>query len=626
MGTPILNRSSSDSRPSNPSLPASPSEASQEASENQTHDHPPIKRLLRYGRRYRRRIWLASACSVLNKLFDLAPPALIGMAVDVVVQKEDSFIASFGVKDTFGQLMVLTVLTFIIWFLESSFEYAYARLWRNLAQSVQHDLRLDAYAHLQELDMAYFESRSTGGLMSILSDDINQLERFLDVGANEILQVTTTVIIIGAAFFILAPGVAWMAMLPMPFILWGSIAFQKRLAPRYATVRETVSLLNGRLSNNLSGMTTIKSFTTEAYELERVSADSEAYRQSNRRAIALSAAFVPLIRIVILVGFTATLLYGGMEAAAGRLSVGTYSVFVFLIQRLLWPLTRLGETLDQYQRAMASVARVMNVLDTAIASHPGNIAVPVSSVKGHVELTDVTFAYDEGYPVVQHLSMSIPAGQTIGIVGSTGSGKSTLVKLLLRLYEIESGHITLDGMNIQDIRLQDLRQSIGLVSQDVFLFHGTVAENIVYGSPEATSDTIRHAAIVAEAHEFIERLPQGYDTIVGERGQKLSGGQRQRLAIARAILKDPPILILDEATSAVDNETEAAIQRSLENITQNRTTVAIAHRLSTIRNADCIYVMEYGKLVEQGRHEELLERNGIYANLWRVQMGVRDSA
>ncbi|MGB3493110.1 MAG: ABC transporter ATP-binding protein [Elainellaceae cyanobacterium] len=582
---------------------------------------PPLKRLLRYGRHYRKQIWLASTCSVLNKVFDLAPPALIGMAVDVVVQQEDSFIASFGIRDTLSQLVVLTILSFVIWCLESLFEYAYARLWRNLAQTIQHDLRLDTYGHLQDLEMDYFESRSTGGLMSILSDDINQLERFLDVGANEILQVTTTVIIIGGAFFILAPSVAWMSMLPMPFILWGSIAFQKKLAPRYAEVRENVSNLNGRLSNNLSGITTIKSFTTEAFEIDRVAIESNAYRQSNRRAIALSAAFVPLIRIVILVGFSATLLYGGMAAAAGDLSVGTYSVLVFLTQRLLWPLTRLGETLDQYQRAMASVTRVMNLLNTPIATHPGHLALPVSSVKGNVRLDDITFAYRDRTPVVEHLTLDIPAGETIGIVGATGSGKSTLVKLLLRLYEIQSGTIRLDGIDIQEIRLQDLRRAIGLVSQDVFLFHGTVAENITYGTPGATDAEIRHAAKLAEAHEFIGRLPQGYDTVVGERGQKLSGGQRQRLAIARALLKDPPILILDEATSAVDNETEFAIQRSLEFITQNRTTIAIAHRLSTIRNADRIYVMEYGKLIEQGRHEELLEKRGIYASLWQVQMG-----
>jgi ATP-binding cassette subfamily B protein len=541
----------------------------------------------------------------------------------VVVKKQDSLIAKLGVKDIYGQFLILSVLTVIVWILESVFEYAYARLWRNIGQNIQHELRQDAYRHIQELEIAYFEERSTGALMSVLSDDINQLERFLDFGANEILQVTATVIIIGGAFFILAPSVAWMAMLPMPFILWGSVWFQRLLAPRYAEVREKVSLLNGQLANNLTGITTIKSFTAEEYEAKRMERESEAYRQSNHRAIALSAAFVPLIRMLILAGFTALLLYGGMEAVAGKMSVGTYSVLVFLIQRLLWPLTRLGETFDQYQRAMASTRRVFNLLDTPIAIHPGDKPLPVASVRGELVLRDVTFAYRDRAPVIKNLSLHIPAGKTIAIVGSTGSGKSTLVKLLLRLYEIQSGSITLDGVELRELNLKDLRRSIGLVSQDVFLFHGTVAENIAYGTFDAAPADIIAAAKVAEAHEFITQLPHQYETIVGERGQKLSGGQRQRVAIARAVLKNPPVLILDEATSAVDNETEAAIQRSLERIIQNRTAIAIAHRLSTVRNADCIYVMEHGKLVEWGRHEELLEQQGIYAGLWRVQMGVR---
>ena len=588
-----------------------------------TNDKSPLKRLFAYGHNYRTEIWQAIACSVLNKIFDLAPPALIGAAVDVVVQQEDSLIAQLGVTDIFTQLLILALLSLIIWGLESIFEYAYSRLWRNLAQTVQHDLRLDAYAHLQSLDLAFFEDRSTGRLMSILNDDINQLERFLDVGANEILQVSTTVVIIGAVFLILAPGVAWMALLPMPFILWGSIAFQRRLAPRYAEVREKVSLLNGQLANNLTGITTIKSFTAEAYEIQRITAQSEAYRQSNRRAIALSAAFVPLIRILILLGFIGILLYGGMEAVAGRLAVGTYSVLVFLTQRLLWPLTRLGQTLDLYQRAMASTTRVMNLLDTPITMHSGEISLPVSQVKGELALKNITFSYQGRHPVIENLSLHIPAGKTIAIVGATGSGKSTLVKLLLRLYEVQDGTITLDGIDLRQLQLADLRQAIGLVSQDVFLFHGTVRENITYGSFNVTLSEVEAAAEIAEAHEFICQLPQGYDTIIGERGQKLSGGQQQRLAIARAILKNPPVLILDEATSAVDNETEAAIQRSLEKITQNRTTIAIAHRLSTVRNADCIYVMDKGKLVEQGTHEELLAQQAIYAMLWRVQSGVK---
>jgi len=594
-----------------------------QSSPNPSKPVHPLQRLLKYGRRYRLKTWLASICSFLNKLFDLAPPALIGIAVDVVVKQQDSILAQWGIKDVFWQLAIITGLSAIVWALESIFEYAYDYLWRNLAQDIEHDLRLEAYSHLQELELAYFEERSTGGLISILNDDINQLERFLDGGANEVIQVMTTVIVIGAAFFAASPAVAALSMLPIPLIIWGSIAFQNRLAPLYADVREKVSFLNGQLSNNLSGITTIKSFTSEDYETGRIETQSEAYRQSNRKAIVLSAAFIPLIRIVIFLGFIATLFLGGLEVVAGRLSVGTYSVLVFLTQRLLWPLTRLGDTMDRYQRAMASTNRVMNLLDTPIAIRTGDIRLPVSSIKGALEFKNVTFYYNQRKPILQYFSLTLAAGKTTAIVGATGSGKSTLVKLILRLYEVQYGKIYLDGIELTSLNLKDLRRAIGLVSQDVFLFHGTVAENIAYGSFEASNREIVNAAKIAEAHEFIAQLPDGYKTIVGERGQKLSGGQRQRIAIARAVLKNPPILILDEATSAVDNETEAAIQRSLERITKNRTTIAIAHRLSTVRNADCIFVMDEGRVIESGQHEQLLEHDGVYASLWRVQSGIK---
>jgi len=583
----------------------------------------PLSRLLRYSRPHRRQVWAASVCSVLNKIFDLAPPYLIGMAVDIVVNPKTSLIAGWGITDVVAQLGLLSFLTLVIWGAESLFEFLFERLWRDLAQTLQHELRLDAYSHLQDLELSYFEERSTGTLLSILNDDVNQLERFLDSGANEILQFVTTVTFVGATFILLAPGVSYWAMLPIPFILFGSVWYQKRLAPRYAEVREKAGLINARLSNNLSGIATIKSFTAESYERDRVLTESNAYRRSNGSAIVLSAAFVPLIRFVILFGFTATLFLGGIAAANGTLQVGTYGFMVFIIQRLLWPFTRLGQTMDQYQRAMASISRVMNLLDTPIAIPTGTKQISRDSLRGEIQFNDITFAYQGRSNALEHLSLKVPAGKTIGIVGSTGSGKSTLVKLLLRFYEVQQGQILLDGLDIRDLNLQNLRQCIGWVSQDVFLFHGSVAENIAYGSFDATRSAIIDAATAAEAHEFIIQLPEGYDTIVGERGQKLSGGQRQRLAIARAILKNPTILILDEATSAVDNETEAAIQRSLLHITQNRTTIAIAHRLSTIRHAHCIYVMEHGKIAEAGTHDALLSQSGLYASLWRVQSGVR---
>ncbi|MDZ8237942.1 MAG: ABC transporter ATP-binding protein [Nostoc sp. ChiQUE01a] len=584
----------------------------------------PLKRLLNYGSQYRLQIWQATLFSIINTILDLAPPWLIGVAVDILVEQQNSFIAKLGVKDIIWQFFLLSVATIIIWILESASEYAYTRLWRNLAQNIQHDLRVDAYNHVQELDSAYFEESTIGGLMSILNDDINRLEDFLNFVASEIIQITTSVLILTCgAFWILPTSITLGTLLPMPFILWGSFTYQKLLEDRYAEVRERVGFLNSRLENNLSGITTIKSFTAEAYESARFAGESEAYRKSNTKAIQLSAAFTPLIRMLILIGFTALLFWGGMATYSGKISIGNYSVLLVLVQRLLWPLVTLGEIFDKYQRSMASTNRIMDLLDTPINIVPGKESLPVEQARGEIDFKEVTFAYANREPVIKNLSLHIPAGKTIAIVGSTGSGKSTLVKLLLRLYEISAGRITIDGIDIQELNLDDLRRSIGLVSQDVFLFHGTVAENIAYGTFDAKDEEIIAAGKIAEAHDFIMRLPERYETIVGERGQKLSGGQRQRIAIARAVLKNPPILILDEATSAVDNETEAAIGRSLERITVNRTTIAIAHRLSTIRNADCIYVMEYGELVESGTHEELLNKNGIYTGLWQVQSGVK---
>ena len=592
------------------------------ASPSSEKESASLLRLWRYARSYRPKIFLASAVSVANKAFDLAPPLLIGAAVDVVVEQQDSFIARLGISDTMNQLWLLALLTVLIWSLESVSEYIYQLLWRNLAQDVQHDLRLDAYDHVQHLELAYFEDRSTGGLMAVLNDDINQLERFLDFGFNDILQVLSTVVMVGAIYLVLASNVAWWAFAPVPIIIWGSFRFQRRIAPRYAEVRQRAADINSQLGNNLSGIATIKSFTAENLETERIRQASDAYRRSNHHAIRLSAAFVPLIRMAIVAGFTATIVYGGYLASSGALSAGAYSVLVFMTQRLMWPLTRLGQTFDLYQRAMASSDRVLNLLHTDIAMPDGEAPLPLPEVRGGLQLQEVSFAYDDGVPVLRELSLDFPAHQTTAIVGATGAGKSSLIKLLLRFYDPLQGAIRLDGHDLRSLKLQDLRRAIGFVSQDVFLFHGSVLENIRYGRPEASMDEVIEAAKVAEAHDFILGLSQGYDTIVGERGQKLSGGQRQRLSIARAVLKDPPILILDEATSAVDNETEAAIQRSLETISRNRTTILIAHRLSTIRNADRIYVLEHGQLIEAGKHDDLLSQDGgVYAGLWSVQTG-----
>ena len=581
-----------------------------------------LPRLLRAARAHRRTMVLASAASVLNKLFDLAPPFLIGTAVDLLASGSHPLLARLGLEGAVQQLWGLALVTVVIWVLESVFEYAQKILWRNLAQTLQHELRMEAYAHVQGLEMGFFEDRHTGGLMSILNDDVNQLERFLDGGANAIVQVLTTVVAIGAVFFWLSPEVAWIAMLPMPFVLWGSIAYQRVLQPRYRDVRGEAGLLGSELAGNLAGVATIKAFTAEEREVERIRGRSEAYRRSNRRAIALSSAFSPLIRMVIVVGFTATLVAGGFAVLDEELTLGSYSTMVFLTQRLLWPLTQLGETFDLYQRAMASTARILDLLEVRPRIADGPRRLDPADVRGDVLFRDVTFRYlPGGPPAIERLTLHAPAGRTTAVVGATGSGKTTLIKLLLRFYDPDEGAILLDGVDVRELRLGDLRRAIGFVGQDVFLFHGSVRENVAYGRPGALDGEVEQAARVAEADEFVRALPLGYATLVGERGQKLSGGQRQRLSIARAVLRDPPVLVLDEATSSVDNETEAAIQRSLERLSVGRTTIVIAHRLSTVRHADRIHVLQQGRICESGTHEELLERDGVYAALWRVQTG-----
>jgi len=578
-----------------------------------------LKNLYLYSKEQETKVRRGILYSILNKLFDLAPPVLIGIAIDIVVEGSDSFLGSLGIEDRRQQLIVLAFLTFIIWALESTFDYVAAVTWRNISQDVEHSLRTDTFKNVLGLDLQYFENKSSGRLMAVLNDDVNQLEKFLDTGANKLLQTLTTVVVIGGTFLYISPLIAIFAFIPIPIIIFGSFKFTKTIASRYTRIRNAIETLNANLSNSLSGVLTVKSFNREEKEFNRILTSSTEVKSANYHAIKLSAAFIPIIRIAILFGFTATLLIGGFMALDGEINVAMYSVLLFITQRLLWPLTELGDTFDLYQRAMASFKRINALKNTQPDIQNGSIEA--GSIEKVIALEDVNFSYVDNFPVLNNVSINIKKGSTTAIVGSTGSGKSTLIKLLLRLYDVKAGKIKFDDIDIKDLNIHSLRKTIGLVSQDIFLFEGTVFENIAYGNLEASNGDIWKAAKLSESDEFINLLPNKEDTIVGERGQKLSGGQRQRISIARAILKNPEILILDEATSAVDNETEAAIQRSLDTLKEGRTVIAIAHRLSTIRNADIIYVLEKGQIVESGTHEELVKLKKVYANLWDVQTG-----
>ena len=479
--------------------------------------------LLRYAKGYRTRILLAALCSFLNCFFDVMPEILIGIALDVVINQDTSFVASLGFESPKSQILALAFVTLLVWVFESTFQFLYLVLWRNLAQDLQADMRQNAYETLQQQDMGFFESRSSGELVSILNDDVNQLERFLDGGANDFLQVFVTVGLVGAVFFYTAPDIAVLAILPIPIIIWGAFFFMRRATPLYAEVREQVGSLARRLSNNIGGIATIKSFTAEQREAEALRGASDQYVAANRAAIKISSAFVPLIRMAVLAGFLATFVLGGLQVLEGSLNAGAYGMLVFLTQRLLWPLTRLAQTVDLYERAMASTRRILALIGTHTKVRDMGANTFTQPVRGEVQFHDVSFAYSGAQAGVQNISLSVPAGSTLALVGTTGSGKSTLLKLMLRFYSVTSGRITIDGITIDDVPLKALRQTMGLVSQDVFLFDGSVRDNIAYGNPRATSDEVVAAAKAAEAADFIDQLPQGYDTTVGERGVKLSG-------------------------------------------------------------------------------------------------------
>ena len=582
----------------------------------------PLRELWRRYRGYRVRLIGAIIASTINKVADVVPELLIGAAVDVVVRGQDSFTASvLGVESRYGQLAWLAFINAVVWIIESASQYVAAVLWRGLAQGIEHDLRVEAYDHAQHLDLNWHENTVTGTTVATLNDDVNQLERFLDVGAPAILQTALNVILVGAVFAYASWQLWLLAFLPIPLIIIGSLVFQRRLEPLYDVVRARAADLSGVLAANFSGIATIKAFTAERRERARVEEASTAYRSANQNAIRTSAAFVPLVRMAILAGFTCTLLLGGWATLDGTLEVGLYSVLVFMTQRLLWPLTEVAEVLDLYQRGRASTARILGLLAVPITVPAGTREVPPVGA-GRIELRGVQAGYADGPDVLHGIDMVIPAGETHAIVGSTGAGKSTLLRLVLRFDDPRSGEVLLDGINARDLAWDSLRGAIGYVSQDVFLFAGSIADNIAYGRPEASREEVVAAAEAAAARDFIDSLPEGFDTWVGERGVTLSGGQRQRLALARALLRRPAVLVLDEATSAVDNETEAAIQRSLRVATADCTAVVVAHRLSTVRNSDRIWVLDAGRIVESGTHDELVAADGAYAALWRVQTGV----
>ena len=589
-----------------------------------------------YGRPNWPQFAVGVLASITARLLDLVPPIMLGVAIDAIFRDETAFSLwlvpdAWLPADAAGQFWLTIGVIAGAFVLGAGFHWLRNWGFNAFAQHIQHAVRTDTYDTMQRLNMDFFADKQTGELMSVLSNDVNRLERFLNDGLNSVFRLSVMVLAIAGVLVYYNWQLALIALLPVPLIAAFTYLFVRAIQPKSARVRSAVGTVNSRLENNLGGIQVIKAANTEPYESDRVDDVSTEYFDANWDAIDTRIKFFPGLRLLAGIGFVVTFIVGGLWVAtgtapgplSGELTVGTFVVFILFTQRFIWPMAQFGQIINMYQRAYASAERIFGLVDEPDRLPVADDAEPLRVEAGRVEYDDVTFGYDDE-PIVRDAAFTVAGGDTLALVGPTGAGKSTVLKLLLRLYDVDDGAVRIDGQDVRDVTLASLRKRIGYVGQDTFLFYGTVRENIAYGSFDADDDAVVAAAEAAEADEFVRNLPDGYDTMVGERGVKLSGGQRQRIAIARAVLSDPDVLVLDEATSDVDTETEMLIQRSLDRLTADRTTFAIAHRLSTIKDADTILVFEDGEVVERGTHEDLLAADGLYAHLWGVQAGEID--
>jgi ATP-binding cassette subfamily B protein len=575
---------------------------------------------LRLFRNHEKQAAVAFLVAVVDRLFEAAPPAMIGAATDVVTRGPRSFLARLGFRTVSSQLGALGGLFALVWTIDAVMGFLHRLTSARLAQAVQEDLRNEIYQHLQKLDPGQLESKPVTAWLSILQSDVGRIGQFVETGMDPAITMLTNSLIVTVTVLANSPALFIGQLALLPPLYWISSSLLAPMKQRRETEREIADRLGAVLHSNISGMPVIQVFGTQQLEAQRVAARGAELEEAAMRRALVDAAYVPAIQMVIGTGFIGTLVWGGHLVNQGSLSVATYNVMGFTSLRLLVALAGLGVTLQQYQLTLVSIERVNRFLRRQPRVSTGTLLLEAAPERG-IAFEDVGFAYDAGRPVLRNLNLHFSAGRTTGIVGATGAGKTTILKLILRFYDPTSGVIRIDGTRLQDIMTDHWRREIALVPQEVTVFMGTVRENIAYGRPDASMEEVIRAAEAAQAHEFIADLSHGYDTQVGEGGSRLSGGQKQRIAIARAILANRSTLLFDEATSAIDYETESAIQNALRKVMANRTTIIVAHRLSTVRHADLIYVLDEGRVCEQGRHEELLRMGGIYANLWRIQTG-----
>ncbi|MDD2522010.1 MAG: ABC transporter ATP-binding protein [Anaerolineaceae bacterium] len=523
-------------------------------------------------------------------------------------------------QDTLDFITRISVIALVVFVARALMQFTRSYAAHKAGWGVVSDARKLVYEHIQKLSLRFYEDKQTGQLMSRIINDTDLFERMISHALPDIIVNTITLVGVTAILLSMNVNLTLLTLIPVPIIVFAVIGYSKLVRPAFKNRQQSVGELNAVLNDNLSGIREVKSFAREEDALEKVDGKIQLVLHKNLRALKLMAIFNPIFDFAAGIGQLLVIYFGARMAIAGSLSIADLVAFFLYLDSFYTPVRGLGNSMEAVQESLAGFERIADILTvTPEIASPENPHVFNEPILGGIRFEAVNFHYVEGESVLKDINLEIPAGDTIALIGPTGVGKTTLVSLIPRFYDVISGSVSIDGVDVREIDLDQLHQSISMVLQDVYLFHGSIRENILFGKPDATEEEMIRAAEIANASEFIDRMPNGYDTLIGERGVKLSGGQKQRLSIARAVLKDSPILILDEATSSVDTETELLIQQALDRLIRGRTTIIIAHRLSTVRNADKIVALEGNRIVEAGTHGELLEEKGLYYKLYNAQ-------
>ena len=589
---------------------------------NSSHSASPLVRIIKTSLPERKHLTAPTLLSIVGH----SVSALMGLSFagifNTALGEGPGFLRLLGLVKKGSRLLFMTSVSLLLIGAELLTRNRRKKAWRRLAQTTQHNLRTKLIANIETQDMTFFDTHGTGNLINLVNEDTARIREFVERAGDEMIELGMIIVVYGLILAITSPGLALLTFLTLPFVLMSSRLYGKKAAELYAQSGEASSDFTQMLENNLTGIADVKSFTAEVWETRRLAQADARFAEASLSAVSLSAIQAQLNYTFFNTGFFLTAAVGGYLASAGKLTKGQYFLATFLFPQLLSSLKDVEQITRLSHAASSSANQLAEVLDSRPKIQDGPVRLPAGRVRGEIIFEDVSFGYDPSVKVLENVSFHLRPDETLAIVGPTGSGKSTLLNLLLRFYDVDSGRILLDGFDIRELNLHDLRAAVSLVSQEVHLFQGTVRENVLYGQPHASEVQLLEAMRDAEAFSLVESLPGGLDAPVGERGHRLSGGERQRVAIARALLKlfsGASILTLDEATSQLDNETEAGLKRSLRKAASGKGVIIIAHRLSTIRSADRILVLERGKIIEEGNHNQLLDRNGLYAHLWQLQ-------